>query len=41
MLGVTDDPDAEVDPGREESAEYQLYSYLSWLLEWSVRAMQT
>ena len=38
MLGVTDDPDLEVDPTREDSAEYQLYGYLSWLLEWSVRA---
>jgi hypothetical protein len=38
MLGVTDDPDLEVDPAREDSAEYQLYGYLSWLLEWSVRA---
>ena len=38
MLGVSDDPDAEVDPGHVESAEYQLYGYLSWLLEWSVRA---
>lgn len=41
MLGVTDDPDAEVDPGREESPEYHLYGYLSWLLEWSVRAIQS
>lgn len=41
MLGVTDDPDAEVDPAREQSAEYHLYGYLSWLLEWSVRAIQT
>jgi hypothetical protein len=40
MLGVTDDPDAEVDPGLEGSAEHHLYGYLSWLLEWSVRAIQ-
>ena len=40
MLGVTDDPDAdEVSAGYEDSAEYQLYGYLSWLLEWTVRAM--
>lgn len=40
MLGVTDDPDAdEVDPGLEDSAEYHLYSYLSWLLEHCVRAL--
>lgn len=38
MLGVSDDPDAEVDPSHAGSAEYQLYGYLSWLLEWSVRA---
>lgn len=41
MLGVTDDADAEVEPEREDSAEYHLYSYLSWLLEWSVRATQS
>jgi hypothetical protein len=40
MLGVTDDPDLdEVTPGLEDSAEYHLYGYLSWLLEWSVRAL--
>ena len=40
MLGVTDDPDAdEVTPGLEDSAEYHLYGYLSWLLEWCVRAL--
>ncbi len=40
MLGVNDDPDAdEVTPGMEESAEYHLYSYMSWLLEWCVRAL--
>jgi Domain of unknown function (DUF2017) len=41
MLGVTDDPDAEVeglDEGSTDSAEYHLYGYLSWLLEWTVRA---
>jgi Domain of unknown function (DUF2017) len=40
MLDVTDDPAAdEVAPGFEESGEYALYSYLSWLLEYTVRAM--
>jgi len=40
MLGVTDDPDAdEVTAGLEDSAEYHLYGYLSWLLEWCVRAL--
>lgn len=41
MLGVTDDPDAEVDADSDDSAEYHLYGYLSWLLEWSVRAIQS
>lgn len=41
MLGVSDDPEAEVDPAAEQTAEYQLYGYLSWLLEWSVRAAQS
>jgi hypothetical protein len=40
MLGVSDDPDAdEVHPGLERSPEYALYGYLSWLLEWCVRAL--
>ena len=40
MLGVSDDPDAdEVRPGLEQSPEYALYSYLSWLLEHCVRAL--
>jgi hypothetical protein len=39
LLGVTDDPDAdEVAPGHGDSPEYHLYGYLSWLLEWTVRA---
>lgn len=38
MLGLTDDvqPDEDDD---EAPYEMQLYVYLSWLLEWSVRAM--
>jgi hypothetical protein len=40
MLKVTDDPDAdEVSEGLDDSPEYNLYAYLSWLLEWTVRAM--
>ena len=40
MLGVSDDPNIEeVTPGLEDSPEYHLYSYLSWLLEWCVRAL--
>jgi hypothetical protein len=38
LLDVTDDPDAEVVSEHDDTAEYQLYSYLSWLLEWTVRA---
>lgn len=40
MLGVTDDPNIEeVSEGLEDSPEYHLYTYLSWLLEWCVRAL--
>jgi hypothetical protein len=38
LLDVTDDPDAEVVTEHDDTAEYQLYGYLSWLLEWTVRA---
>jgi hypothetical protein len=40
MLDVSDDPDAdEVAEDYEDSPEYALYSYLSWLLEWCVKAL--
>jgi hypothetical protein len=40
MLGVTDDPDVdEVPDGVDDSPEYHLYAYLSWLLEHTVRTM--
>jgi hypothetical protein len=39
LLDVTDDPDAEVVTEHDDTAEYQLYTYLSWLLEWTVRAL--
>lgn len=40
MLDVDDDPDApEVTPGFEDSPEYALYGYLSWLLEHCVTAL--
>jgi hypothetical protein len=39
LLDVTDDPDAEVVTEHDDTAEYQLYGYLSWLLEWTVRAL--
>ena len=42
MLDVSDDPDAdEVTPGLEQSPEYALYAYLSWLLEHCVRALSS
>jgi hypothetical protein len=41
LLDVTDDPDAEVVSEHDDTAEYQLYSYLSWLLEWTVRALSS
>lgn len=41
MLEVSDDPEAdEVRPGLEQSPEYALYGYLSWLLEHCVRALR-
>lgn len=40
MLDVSDDPDAdEVADGFEDSPEYHLYGFLSWLLEHCVRAL--
>jgi hypothetical protein len=40
MLDVGDDPDDdEVSSELADSAEHHLYGYLSWLLEWTVRAM--
>ncbi len=39
MLDVGDDPDHEVADGLQDSPEHHLYQYLSWLLEWCVRAL--
>ena len=40
MLDVSDDPDTGAGAeDSEDSAEYALYSYLSWLLEWCVKAL--
>jgi len=40
MLDVSDEPDAdEVAEGFADSPEYALYGYLSWLLEWCVKAL--
>jgi hypothetical protein len=38
LLDVSEDPDDEVASEQDDTAEYQLYGYLSWLLEWTVRA---
>ena len=44
MLGITEDDEEEDEAyegeeGPQESPEHQLYGYLSWLLEWTVRSM--
>ena len=39
MLDVGEDPDHEVTEGLQDSPEHHLYQYLSWLLEWCVRAL--
>ena len=38
MIGVSDDHDTEDLDELEATPEHQLYGYLSWLLEWAVRA---
>ncbi len=38
MLGITDD-DAADRAERADSPEHHLYDFLSWLLEWTVRAL--
>ncbi len=39
ILDVSDDPDAEVDQGAEDSPEYHLYGYLSMLLDACVQTL--
>ncbi len=40
MLDISDDPERpEIEPALEASPEHQLYTYLSWLLEWTVTAL--
>lgn len=40
LLDVDDDPDGEeVSTAMNDSDEHRLYQYLSWLLEWTVRAL--
>ncbi len=45
MLGIDDDGESEDDTEdaaeRESTPEYHLYDFLSWLLEWTVRALST
>ncbi len=38
MIGVTDDHDVDDLDELDATPEHQLYGYLSWLLEWAVRA---
>jgi len=38
LLGIDDDESAD-DAEAQESPEHQLYDFLSWLLEWTVRAL--
>ena len=38
MLDITDDESAE-DADLDDSPEHNLYSYLGWILEWTVRAL--
>ena len=39
MLGITDDESADA-ADETDSPEHHLYDFLSWLLEWTVRALQ-
>jgi hypothetical protein len=38
LLGITDDDSAD-EADDADSPEHQLYAFLSWLLEWTVRAL--
>jgi Domain of unknown function (DUF2017) len=38
MLGITDDDSADA-ADDDDSPEHQLYTFLSWLLEWTVQAL--
>lgn len=41
MLDVSEDHDLDdIQPDHPLSGEYHLYAYLSWLLDWCVRALQ-
>jgi len=39
ILDVGEDDDDDLDAGLDDSPEHQLYGYLSWLLEWTVRSL--
>ena len=40
MLEITDEDDEEAEEERlDDRPEYQLYTWLSWLLEWTVRSL--
>ncbi len=42
ILDVSEDHELDdIDPDHPLAGEYQLYAYLSWLLDWCVRALQT
>ena len=38
MLGITDDESADAADDRH-TPEHQLYDFLSWILEWTVRSL--
>ena len=40
MLGITDDEAAD-EADEADTPEHHLYDFLSWLLEWTVRALST
>ncbi len=40
MLGITDDESADI-ADDADSPEHHLYDFLSWLLEWTVRALSS
>lgn len=39
ILDVGDDDGDDLDDGLDDSPEHQLYGFLSWLLEWTVRSL--
>lgn len=41
ILDVGDDEGDDVEDGLDDSPEHQLYAFLSWLLEWTVRSLSS